>query len=199
MGSITRTSAPACALNSLSCVALPTCGLALSESERVLPGLLGKARARLRERRPAARRDQPAHDRLPERLRASLSRGDRPRRQGAEQVRALPRREVPGHAPQPPLRRHRHARGYRQTPHAPLSSATARSVRRAKASATTATAPSSRRMRRSTVWGPLIRNCPAAPMGCSAFFNSSSPIVPAMKWPTAPRTTACWVYDRWEI
>jgi len=29
-------------LNSLSCVALPTCGLALSESERVLPGLLEK-------------------------------------------------------------------------------------------------------------------------------------------------------------
>jgi sulfite reductase (NADPH) hemoprotein beta-component len=29
-------------LNSMSCVALPTCGLALSESERVLPGLLAK-------------------------------------------------------------------------------------------------------------------------------------------------------------
>jgi sulfite reductase (NADPH) hemoprotein beta-component len=29
-------------LNALSCVALPTCGLALSESERVLPGLLSK-------------------------------------------------------------------------------------------------------------------------------------------------------------
>ena len=29
-------------LNAMSCVALPTCGLALSESERVLPGLLAK-------------------------------------------------------------------------------------------------------------------------------------------------------------
>jgi sulfite reductase (NADPH) hemoprotein beta-component len=36
-------------LNALSCVALPTCGLALTESERVLPDILGKFEAVLEE------------------------------------------------------------------------------------------------------------------------------------------------------
>jgi sulfite reductase (NADPH) hemoprotein beta-component len=36
-------------LNSLSCVALPTCGLALAESERALPGLIEKFEAVLDE------------------------------------------------------------------------------------------------------------------------------------------------------
>ncbi len=36
-------------LNALSCVALPTCGLALAESERILPDLLGKFEAVLDE------------------------------------------------------------------------------------------------------------------------------------------------------
>ena len=36
-------------LNALSCVALPTCGLALAESERVLPDILEKFEAVLDE------------------------------------------------------------------------------------------------------------------------------------------------------
>jgi sulfite reductase (NADPH) hemoprotein beta-component len=36
-------------LNALSCVALPTCGLALAESERVLPDILSKFEAVLEE------------------------------------------------------------------------------------------------------------------------------------------------------
>ena len=36
-------------LNSLSCVALPTCGLALAESERVLPDILDKFETILEE------------------------------------------------------------------------------------------------------------------------------------------------------
>lgn len=35
-------------LNSMACVALPTCGLAMAESERYLPGLVGKIEALLR-------------------------------------------------------------------------------------------------------------------------------------------------------
>ena len=65
----------------MACVALPTCGLALAESERYLPELIGCARRAARGARPLHRRHRHPHDRLPERLRAALSRGNRPRRQ----------------------------------------------------------------------------------------------------------------------
>ena len=83
----------------------PPAGWPLAESERVLPDILGKIRDRARRGRPARRRHQPAHHRLPERLRASLPGRDRVGRARAEQVRAVPRREVQRHAAQPPLSR----------------------------------------------------------------------------------------------
>ena len=69
--------------NSMACVALPTCGLALAESERYLPELLDRARREARGARAFRRRHRHPHDRLPERLRAALSRRDRLGRQRA--------------------------------------------------------------------------------------------------------------------
>ena len=39
-------------LNSMACVALPTCGLAMAESERYLPSLLTKIETLLDRHRP---------------------------------------------------------------------------------------------------------------------------------------------------
>jgi sulfite reductase (NADPH) hemoprotein beta-component len=55
--------------NAVACVALPTCGLSLAESERYLPTLSRRARRGPGRGRPARRRDRHPHDRLPERLR----------------------------------------------------------------------------------------------------------------------------------
>ena len=57
--------------NAMACVALPTCGLALAESERYLPDLVDRAR-RAAGRTARRGRDRHPHDRLPERLRAAL-------------------------------------------------------------------------------------------------------------------------------
>ncbi len=81
-------------LNALSCVALPTCGLALAESERRAARGPGKARAGARGGGARRGRHQPAHHRLPEWLRPALPGGDRFCRQSAEQVRALSRRQI---------------------------------------------------------------------------------------------------------
>ena len=84
--------------NSMACVALPTCGLALAESERYLPDLVTALEAELE-------RCGLAHDaitirthRLPERLRAAVSGGDRV---GGARTRALQpvsRRRLQRHA-----------------------------------------------------------------------------------------------------
>ena len=78
--------------NAMACVALPTCGLALAESERYLPDLVTALEERLRAARPRRGRDHDPHDRLPERLRAALHRRDRPRRQRARPLQPLSRR-----------------------------------------------------------------------------------------------------------
>ena len=69
--------------NSMACVALPTCGLALAESERYLPDLVTALDEKLVEHGLVARRHRHPHDRLPERLRAALSRRGRLGRQRA--------------------------------------------------------------------------------------------------------------------
>ena len=78
--------------NSMACVALPTCGLALAESERYLPDLLDALDERLAGARAVRRRHRHPHDRLPERLRAALSRRDRFGRQRARPLQSLSRR-----------------------------------------------------------------------------------------------------------
>ena len=67
--------------NSMACVALPTCGLALAESERIMPELLDALDARLKVHCTQRRRHRHPHDRLSERLRAALSCRDRLGRQ----------------------------------------------------------------------------------------------------------------------
>ncbi len=70
-------------INALSCVALPTCGLALAESERVLPEVLARLEPALQE---AGLEDEPIsdpHHRLSERLRAPVPCGDWLRRKSA--------------------------------------------------------------------------------------------------------------------
>ena len=76
----------------IACPALPTCGQALGEAERVLPGprhRVGEGARRLRQRR---RPDPAQHDGLPERLRPPLQQRDRHRRADEEGLRHLRRR-----------------------------------------------------------------------------------------------------------
>ena len=59
---------------SLACPAVPTCGLAISESERVLPGLIDQIEAVIAPPGPARRNlERYAHDRLPQWSGPSLS------------------------------------------------------------------------------------------------------------------------------
>ena len=67
-------------LNAMACVALPTCGLALAESERYLPSLVDALEGILDRGGPAPGRDRHPHDRLPERLRPAVPGRDRPGR-----------------------------------------------------------------------------------------------------------------------
>ena len=68
---------------SMACVAWPTCGLAITESERALPGVIDAMEAELQELGLSARGVYGPHDRLPERLCAAVQRRHRPGRQGA--------------------------------------------------------------------------------------------------------------------
>ena len=103
--------------NAMACVALPTCGLALAEAERYLPTLITDARRARREARPRRGRDRHPHDRLPERLRPALSRGDRLRRQRPRPLQPLSRRGLQRRAALEALsgrrRPRRHPRGTR--------------------------------------------------------------------------------------
>ncbi len=96
--------------NSMACVALPTCALAMAESERYLPSLLDQIDATRRCRGPRAGPDQRSHERMPQRLFAALSRRDRARRQGAWPVQPLSRRERPRRPARRPV-----PREYRRT------------------------------------------------------------------------------------
>ncbi len=76
----------------MACPALPTCGLAVAESERVMPEIIDQLEVELAKARPARRSLHHPHDRLPERLRPPLQFRHRPRRQNERQVHDLPRR-----------------------------------------------------------------------------------------------------------
>ena len=89
--------------NAMACVALPTCGLALAESERYLPDLMTRAGRAARRARPVGRRHRHPHDRLPERLRAALSGRDRLGRQRARPLQSLSRRRLRRLAPEQAL------------------------------------------------------------------------------------------------
>ncbi len=80
--------------NSMACVALPTCGLALAESERYLPDLLTALDERLARAWIERRRHRHPHDRLPERLRAAVSGRDRFGRQRSRPLQPLSRRRT---------------------------------------------------------------------------------------------------------
>ena len=71
----------------LACPALPTCGLALTEAERVRDDIVGAIEARLRAIRAGGRTAQHPHHRLPEWLRAALYRRHRHRRAYARLLR----------------------------------------------------------------------------------------------------------------
>ena len=80
--------------NALACVALPTCGLALAESERYLPDLVTRLEDELERVGPRGGRHHHPHDRLSERLRAALPCRDRSRRAQSRSLQSLPRRRV---------------------------------------------------------------------------------------------------------
>ena len=67
-------------LNSMACVALPTCGLAMAESERYLPTLVTKIETILANHGLGRGADHDPHDRLSERVRAALCRRNWPHR-----------------------------------------------------------------------------------------------------------------------
>ena len=77
---------------SMACPALPTCGLALAESERMLPGLIDRIEKLCGELGLGRRRNHHPLHRLPERLRAALHGGDRVCRQSAGTLSSLARR-----------------------------------------------------------------------------------------------------------
>ena len=89
----------------LACPALPSCGLALTEAERVRDDIVGAIAARLRRWGLEQRAAQHPHHRLPERLRPALYRRYRHRRPDAGLLLALCRRRFRGHAAQPGDRR----------------------------------------------------------------------------------------------
>ena len=57
---------------SMACPALPTCGLAVTEAERALPGLLDQLELELARTRAGTGTIHRAHDRLPQRLCSTL-------------------------------------------------------------------------------------------------------------------------------
>ena len=68
---------------SMACVALPTCPLAVTESERVLPGVIDQLGGRAGAAGAGRREVHRPHDRLPQRLRPALQRRHRPGGQDA--------------------------------------------------------------------------------------------------------------------
>ena len=82
----------------MACPALPTCGLALAESERMLPGLVDRIEKLCAEVGLAGRGNHHPLDRLSERLRAALPGGNCVRRQGAGALPSLARRRRGRHA-----------------------------------------------------------------------------------------------------
>ena len=78
----------------LACPALPTCGLALAEAERVRTPIVAGLEALLRRHGLQDRAHQPAHHRLPERLRPLLFRRHRPGRAHSRPLRDLCRRRL---------------------------------------------------------------------------------------------------------
>ena len=55
--------------NSMACVAFPTCGMAMAESERYLPALMDKIEPMLEEAGLQRQRNRHSHDRLSEWMR----------------------------------------------------------------------------------------------------------------------------------
>ena len=80
--------------NAMACVALPTCGLALAESERYLPTLLTALDEKLAASGLSEDDIVIRMTGLPERLRAAISRRDRFGRQGPRPLQPLSRRRV---------------------------------------------------------------------------------------------------------
>jgi sulfite reductase (NADPH) hemoprotein beta-component len=88
---------------SLGCPALPTCGLALAESERMLPGLIDRIEA-LCSSGSRRRGNHHSFDRVPERLRAAVWR-NRVRWEGAGPLPGLAGRQHRRHTSEPRLER----------------------------------------------------------------------------------------------
>ncbi len=78
--------------DALACVALPTCGLAMAEAERYLPALRRSRRRTAGQTWIEGHSADRAHHRLPQWLRASVSRGDRAHRPRSRPLHPAPRR-----------------------------------------------------------------------------------------------------------
>ena len=81
--------------DALACVSLPTCGLAMAEAERYLPTFVDRVEELLVKHGPQGDSADAAHHRLPERLRAAVSRRDRAHRPRSGPLHAAPRRATP--------------------------------------------------------------------------------------------------------
>ena len=95
--------------NALPASHLPTCGLAMAEAERYLPDWSARSSRCSTTHGIARCADPPAHQRLPERLLASLPRRDRSRRQGARPLQPDARRR-----PSRPAAQHAASRKHRR-------------------------------------------------------------------------------------
>ena len=98
----------------LACPALPTCGLALTEAERVRDDIVAAIEASARPLWAGARAAQHPHHRLPQWLRPALYRRYRHRRPHARLLRAVCRRRFRRHPAQHADRRQGRARRYRR-------------------------------------------------------------------------------------
>ena len=123
--------------NSMACVALPTCGLALAESERYLPDLMTELEESLAAHGLADDEITIRIDRLPERLRPALHRRDRPRRPRPGALPPLSRRRLRRLAPGQALRARTWPPPRSATPSTRSSPPTPRAGSRASVSATT--------------------------------------------------------------
>ena len=81
---------------SMACVAWPTCGLAITEAERALPGMIDQLEVELARLGLSRELFTRPHDRLPERLCPAVQLRHRPGRQSGRQVHDLCRRPAAG-------------------------------------------------------------------------------------------------------
>ena len=79
---------------SMACVAWPTCGLAITEAERALPGMIDQLEVGAGQAGAGQREVHGSHDRLPQRLRTAVQLRYRPGGQGGRSLHGVRRRAI---------------------------------------------------------------------------------------------------------